>query len=331
MRKQTSSKKMPTCPISGLQMEPWLFVPGDWIRPSNKNSYQLYWCEKSKLGCQYPIPSQSELSALYEHDNYYTHNLSKPKSTATSTISWLNRLRIHLAWRFDHGNNITPDWFSSRFGSEPRSICEIGCGNGKLLKELVDMGHSVVGVEPDAVSRGLAKENFDLSVFSGTAECLPEEVMCNQYDIVIMCHVLEHTTDPIFALENVRKLLKPEGKLIIETPNNEAISLTQSGITWFCLRVPEHLYFFTKDSLYGVCDKANLKVISTEFSNYSRQFMSGYIQTEESIWDFFKSRGYRTLPIRNSDWQAWLLLMKTIFTTDEKKYDCVRIIAENNS
>jgi SAM-dependent methyltransferase len=270
------------------------------------------------------------IASFYEIDDYYTHTINSEASETSSSISFLERLRIHLAWRLDRGEEMTIDWFSKHFGSTSYSICEIGCGNGRLLEQLRVGGHTVCGVEPDPQARSLAIETLGLQVFPGTAESLPSEIQSRRYDLVIMSHVLEHTVDPVLALRNAMELLTPSGKLVVETPNNSAISLRWSGITWFPLRVPEHLNFFTKPSLHGICKKVGLKVLSTEFSGYCRQFMGGYIRGEQEIWEFFRSHGCsdKDLPSKNSNLKAWLLLLRTVFAEDEQKHDCVRVIAE---
>ncbi len=321
----------PICPICGEEMKPWLFVPGDYQQPYMKETYQLYWCEKSKLGCQYPIPSSEKIRSFYEHEDYYTHRPASKGLPVSLSKSFWEQLLTNIAWRFDLGQNMSKDWFVQNFGSTPRSICEIGCGNGKLLQQLQNLGNNVCGVEPDPKARSIAVNDRNLPVFDGTAEYLPYEIQSRSYEIVILSHVLEHVVDPLLCLQKVKDLLVPQGKLVIETPNNSALSLTKSGITWFCLRVPRHLYFFTKDSLHSFCDKADLKVITTEFSNYTRQFRNEYILYEQKNWDFFYSQGYTKLPSKNSSLKAWLLLIQTIFAEDERKYDCIRVIVEKKA
>lgn len=329
---QTCLTANPVCPISGSEMKPWLFVPGDWMRPTVNKSYQLYWCDESQFGRMYPTPDASEIASFYDIDDYYTHTLSRQSSANSATASFLDKLRVHLAWRLDRGIEMTNDWFDNHFGSTSQSICEIGCGNGKLLEQFQAKGHNVFGVEPDEKARTIANEERGLPVFPGIAESLPPEIHSRRYNVVIMAHVLEHTLDPLLALSNAMQLLTPGGKLVIETPNNSAMSLSWSGITWFALRVPEHLNFFTKYSLHSICDKVGLKVVSTEFRGYSRQFMQGYIKTEQKIWEYFCSYGdsQTDLPSKNSNFKAWLLLLRTLLATQEQKYDCVRIIAEQH-
>ncbi|MEQ9552872.1 MAG: class I SAM-dependent methyltransferase [Coleofasciculus sp. G3-WIS-01] len=337
MINQNCGSADPICPISGAELKPWLLVPGDWMRSSVNASYQLYWCDESKLGRLYPTPEAGMIASFYDIDDYYTHTITRQSPTISSNISFLeqlnsflDKLRVHLAWRLDHGIEITTDWFKNHFDPTSKSICEIGCGNGNLLAKLQADGHTVVGVEPDPVARSIAIQKRGLNVFDGTAESLPPEIQSRRYDIVVMTHVLEHTIDPVLALHNAMLLLAPNGKLVIETPNNEALGLKWAGITWFSLRVPRHLNFFTKDSLIGICEKVGLKVVKTEFRGYSRQFVKNYIKIEQKIWDVFYSIDCKNkrLPNKNSRLKTWLLLLATFFVDDAQKYDCVRVIAK---
>lgn len=322
------SATAPCCPLCGAEMRPWLTVPTDWLRPGIPGPFQLYWCETSQLGRQHPIPSPEFIANLYAAEHYYTHQCTPAESGRS--VPWLDRLLGHLAWRLDRGINISAAWVERHCGSRPIRICEIGCGNGRLLGELHQAGHEVIGVEPDPQAQQLAARQFGVTVLPGVLEDLPAEVTGQTYDLIIMSHVLEHVVDPALALTNAARLLKPGGRLVVETPNNAALSLAWSGNTWFGLRVPEHLQFFTERSLRGYCEQVGLRVIGAEFSNYFRQFVAAYIETEQQIWDCFVSQGAdpRTLPARNSRLRTWWLFLRTRFVPVEQRYDCVRVIAE---
>ena len=329
MQSQNCLSPTVVCPISGQSMKPWLLIPGDWRRPANKESFQLYWCEESQLGCIHPLPELNKIASFYEIDEYYTHYADFTNSESSSSISFLDKLRTHLAWRFDRGVDITSQWWKQQFGTASCSILEIGCASGQRLKELQADGHKVWGLEPDRQALALIQEG-GLDVFYGTAESLPPEVKCRQYDMIVMNHVLEHTRDPLLALRNAMQLLVDGGKLVMEVPNNSCIGLKSSGIAWLHLDVPRHLYFFTPQSFRAICEKVGFEVIFTEFNGYYRQFCNSVIHEERKILRVLDSMADPRMvkPKENSKVQAWNLLLKTIFAAYEKKYDAIRIVAQ---
>jgi len=101
----------------------------------------------------------------------------------------------------------------------PRTVLDIGCGRGFLLQTLRARHPDVVcyGVElshklcEQARRNGITVFNQDLA--SGVP--LPDESV----DVGVMGEVIEHVFDPDLCLEEVRRILKPGGALVVTTPN----------------------------------------------------------------------------------------------------------------
>ena len=194
----------------------WMHIHGDWRRPHIDGAYEIFWDDDTLFGQIIPRPSSEQVSEFYELDHYYTHGTTvKPRQGSTGFI---RKLLSHLAWKADHGIEIDQDCREQTLGKEPLSILEIGCGSGKHLDILKSLGHTVVGVEPDAKALTQAA-NAGLEVWKGTAERLPKEVWNKTFDVVIFMHVLEHCLDPIAAITNAKKLLSKDGICIAEVPN----------------------------------------------------------------------------------------------------------------
>jgi SAM-dependent methyltransferase len=196
------------------------------------------------------------------------------------------------------------------------------------LSELAPCGAYRVGVENDDAARAVASVNCD-EIHAGTAEHLPAALDGRQFDVVIMKHVLEHCLDPRQAVENVRRLVKPGGAFICETPNNHAAGLRQRAVAWSWLDVPRHLNFFTAQSLTSLCEQAGFRVDQTQFRGYVRQFQPPWVENEQHIWDTFRATGTPTgqLPRRNGSWPSWKLFLRTMFAAPARKYDSVSVIA----
>ena len=103
--------------------------------------------------------------------------------------------------------------------SPPATVLDVGCGVGGVSLELKRMGYDVHGVDfssvavEKAVSRGLSATCHDVDGLG-----LPGEG--NVWDIVWMGDILEHVFDPLYLLEEARRVLKPEGRVMISVPND---------------------------------------------------------------------------------------------------------------
>ena len=84
---------------------------------------------------------------FYKFNEYYTHSTTQDEMPE---LSLLQRLRNHLAWRFDRGVSFTEIELGP---PNKRSLCDVGCGNGILASRLKDYGFSVIGIEPDPTAR----------------------------------------------------------------------------------------------------------------------------------------------------------------------------------
>lgn len=102
-------------------------------------------------------------------------------------------------------------------------IIEIGCGRG-WLTNLVSAYGTVEGVEPVAGVVAHARKLFPHYRFeTGTAETVLARPDFRPYDVVVCSEVIEHVPHekkPTF-LEGLKRLLTPDGYLILTTPRGE--------------------------------------------------------------------------------------------------------------
>jgi SAM-dependent methyltransferase len=229
----------------------------------------------------------------------------------------LERLRVHLAWRTDHSRPLNGELIRA-FLPPKAFVCDLGCGDGQLMRQIASDSVSVLGVEPDATARGSGLSS-GLTILDGSAESLPDSLPRAAFDAVVMSHALEHCTDPALAVGNLASLLKPGGIAIIAVPNNASAGLQMSCVAWRWLDVPRHLNFFTGRSLSALCQQAGLDTTAVEYEGYCRQFTDEWADEERRISTEF------ALPPPPSRLR---LLAKTIFARPERKYDSVRVVAK---
>jgi len=99
-----------------------------------------------------------------------------------------------------------------------RQMLEVGCGIGTFLADARDAGWKMSGLEinaqfPEFCRKELGIEDVKVGVVSDPpfAEA--------SFDAVAMLDVLEHTYDPVTAVRQCARLLKPSGVLVVKSPN----------------------------------------------------------------------------------------------------------------
>lgn len=106
-----------------------------------------------------------------------------------------------------------------------RSALDVGCGAGLLCEPLVRLGAAVTGVDAASENIEAAKAH---AVQSGLAiDYRAGELMelgLARFDLVTSMEVVEHVADPAAFIVGLAAHLKPDGLLILSTPNRTAAS-----------------------------------------------------------------------------------------------------------
>jgi SAM-dependent methyltransferase len=128
-------------------------------------------------------------------------------------------------------------------------LLELGCGNGQYLQRLQSAGWKCVGIDFDPAAVANAKA-LGLDARVGT---LAEQRFADaSFDTVLMSHVIEHLPDPHAELREVRRILKPGGRVVLLTPNVGSLGHRAAGRHWIGLEPPRHLFVFSRPSLARV-------------------------------------------------------------------------------
>ena len=314
------------CPICGNKISFRFSVPCDYRKPTYHKKYEIYWCQECDYGLVWGRPSKAEVAEFYVLENYYTHH-AKSTDVNDGDVSLFDRIRTHISWRFDAGEDLTPHEALLLLKEKyALTICEIGCGNGDNISKFHSKGFSVFGVEPDPVAREVAKQ-VTINIFDGTAEEIPEAITNNKYDVVLMSHVLEHCLDINAAVSNARDILSNGGVYIVETPNCGSAGFRTYQGEWPWSDIPRHLNFFTPASLNKLLKKYGFQVKFIKYRGYCRQFSNSWLKNEEEVWSAFSKYDMENKVRPNFRARAWKLLLRTAFAPKSAKYDSVRLIA----
>jgi GT2 family glycosyltransferase/SAM-dependent methyltransferase len=99
-------------------------------------------------------------------------------------------------------------------------VLDTGCGVGYGSGHIADVAAYVVGIDNDARAVGFARGHYgrpNVSYLVGDCQSLPFESQA--FDVVTSFELIEHLPDAKCYLEEIRRVLKPSGTLVVSTPN----------------------------------------------------------------------------------------------------------------
>jgi 2-polyprenyl-3-methyl-5-hydroxy-6-metoxy-1,4-benzoquinol methylase len=135
-------------------------------------------------------------------------------------------------------------------------LLDVGCGDGNLLKGMADLGWQVEGIDLDPVAVQNAKRK-GLNVRLGTLSSM--RYADSNFDAITMSHLIEHVHDPLGLLQECLRILKPNGRLSLVTPNIGAMGHRIYRSSWLHLDPPRHLHLFGVASLRRLLQKAGFR------------------------------------------------------------------------
>jgi len=111
--------------------------------------------------------------------------------------------------------------------SAPAVVVEVGCGVGYLTKHLARIGGSPFVISTDISADGLHLARSNLLAFANVALCRAdaEAVPCRTdvADVVVAFDVIEHLPHPDKFFAEARRVLRPNGILMLSTPNPHSL------------------------------------------------------------------------------------------------------------
>jgi 2-polyprenyl-3-methyl-5-hydroxy-6-metoxy-1,4-benzoquinol methylase len=145
-------------------------------------------------------------------------------------------------------------------------LLEVGAGWGYASERATQMGWEadVIEYANDCIVSMRERLPDQSIIFQGSFEEF--STSCNRkYDAILMSQVLEHALSPLIWLKNAYALLNPGGVLLVAVPQYQGFYRVL-GLKDPFITPPEHLNYFTKDSLQLVCRE----------NGFVRQLATGY-------------------------------------------------------
>jgi len=97
------------------------------------------------------------------------------------------------------------------------TVLDIGCHSGTLGSMLINEGNQVYGIEINQEVAEIARSKGLKVKIQDIESCFAFED--NFFDVVVAAEVIEHILDTDFLLEEIKRVLKHNGSLVLSTPN----------------------------------------------------------------------------------------------------------------
>jgi SAM-dependent methyltransferase len=146
-----------------------------------------------------------------------------------------------------------------RFESGGQAL-DVGCGNGAFLSYLVALGWTCTGVDVSADAARTARATTSARVLVG--DLTDVELEAGSFDVIFFNHSIEHIPRPRESLLRAHDLLRPGGRLYVETPNFAGSHARRERSYWLHLDTPRHLQLFTADTLDRLLREVGLEPTS---------------------------------------------------------------------
>lgn len=153
-------------------------------------------------------------------------------------------------------------------------LLDVGCGLGTFLHIAKSEGWDTCGVDVSPYAVKYAKEKFDLEVFNNGR--LEETTFTpNSFDVVTLWDSLEHFPDPLGQLKEIHRVLKKDGLIMMDVPNETSLMrvmarffyiITRGSFTYPARKLYHnyHLYYFSPQAIETLLKMGGFEILSME-------------------------------------------------------------------
>jgi ubiquinone/menaquinone biosynthesis C-methylase UbiE len=230
----------------------------------SKEIFDLYYDEELDMLITSPQPELQNLGKYYESEDYISHTDNK-RSLFEKAYHFVKNIALKNKLNLINSEQ-----------SQKGKLLDIGAGTGDFLLTAKNDGWETIGVEPSDRAKNIAKEKGISFV---------EEISSlesNSLDVITMWHVLEHVPNLEHQIQELKRLLKPTGTLIIAVPNFKSFDAGHYETFWAAYDVPIHFWHFSKKSIQLLFERVDMKlekILPMKFDSFYVSLLSEKYKT----------------------------------------------------
>ena len=158
------------------------------------------------------------------------------------------------------------------------NVLHVGCTDYPFFKEAYEKGYllhskisevaeTVIGI--DIVDEDIkAMNDYGFNVSYVDAQYMSQDLEDKKFDIILLADVIEHITNPGMVLEESKKLLIENGKIIISVPNAFGVVRFLKSFFRYEQVHPDHLAYYSSSTLQTFAKRLNLQVVETAWYKF---------------------------------------------------------------
>ena len=255
MKKPAHNKSIFPCGVCGTKDHKILFHSCN--RRNNIKCCATYVeCLECSLIYLYDRPDWEEIVRYYSNswvEGDCAEAVNVEESSLTKVDTNIPKWKINLRkYRFRPHS-----WPLETVALGSKRLLDIGCGNGLKLREFMQRGYEVTGVDvnEDDIAKciSLLPEGRFIA-----GEIQDIDLADEDFDYIRLDNTLEHIPNPVKAVEKCCRLLKKGGRLMIYVPHGKSLSMRLMKGNSISSWIPFHLQLFTHRSLRMLLEQAGL-------------------------------------------------------------------------
>ena len=269
------------CPVCGAAAIKNVLSAKDYT--VSNETFVIAYCGRCSLRFTQDVPGPASIGSYYKSENYISHT-NTSKGLVNKLYQWVRKRTLRQKGRL----------IKKATGIQKGNLLDLGSGTGAFVNEMKQQGWQVDGLEPDPGARAVANQLYGIDL-TDTQQFY--QLQPSTYDAITLWHVLEHVHDLQQYIQQLKNILKDNGRLFIAVPNYTSGDAAIYNEYWAAYDVPRHLYHFSPQSMQVLLEKNGLTIQqykpmwydSFYISLLSSKYKNGKSNLITAGWNGFRS------------------------------------------